>query len=137
MQPKHAVAPDGSYELWEVNGDLHREDGPAWISYQNGKIIEKGWWFKGKSHRENGPAIIKYRDGVITGEQWYFNGGRHRGNGPAWIAYEDGKIVERQWWLNGKQLSKRSFKSIEMIDQLKAYSLFTPLEVARIRKNEP
>ena len=37
--------------VW-LNGDLHREDGPA-CEYANG---DKHWYLNGKRHREDGPA---------------------------------------------------------------------------------
>jgi len=43
---------------WYLNGDLHREDGPA-VEYPSGT---KEWYLNGKLHREDGPAI-EYADG--------------------------------------------------------------------------
>ena len=53
-------------EKWYINGELHREDGPA-IAYVNG---DKYWYINGQCHREDGPAI-ECADG---GKQWYING---------------------------------------------------------------
>jgi hypothetical protein len=38
---------------WVVNGNRHREDGPA-SEFINGS---KEWWLEGKCHREDGPAV--------------------------------------------------------------------------------
>ena len=45
---------DGT-KRWYLNGQLHREDGPA-IELSDGT---KEWWLKGLLHREDGPAIVK------------------------------------------------------------------------------
>ena len=51
------VYKDGTNE-WFLDGQLHREDGPA-IEYVSGT---KEWWLKGKLHREDGPAV-EWADG--------------------------------------------------------------------------
>ena len=38
---------------WYLNGNLHREDGPA-VEWSNG---DKYWHLNGNFHREDGPAI--------------------------------------------------------------------------------
>lgn len=99
-------------EEWLLNGQLHKEDGPA-IIWENGGqewylygvrhrgndlpalIIvgqKKEWWFNGQLHRENGPAII-YDYGR---EKWYTHGMRHRRDGPA-VRYEFGG---EEWWFD-------------------------------------
>jgi len=50
---------------WFLNGERHREDGPA-AEYSNG---DKYWYLNSKRHREDGPAI-EYADG---GKEWYLN----------------------------------------------------------------
>ena len=56
---------DGS-KRWFVNGELHREDGPA-CEWAYGS---KSWYVKGKLHREDGPAI-EWANGA---KFWYVNG---------------------------------------------------------------
>jgi hypothetical protein len=51
---------------WYLNGQLHREDGPA-CEYFDG---DKYWYLNGKLHREDGPAV-KYANGD---KQWYYHG---------------------------------------------------------------
>jgi len=55
---------DGTKE-WYLNGELHREDGPA----VEGSYGNKSWYLNGKRHREDGPAI-EYSDGY---KEWYIN----------------------------------------------------------------
>ena len=47
---------DSGTKLWCLNGNLHREDGPA-IEWGNG---DKSWWLNGEKHREDGPSVINY-----------------------------------------------------------------------------
>ena len=53
---------------WYLNGERHREDGPA-VEHANGT---KEWYLNGELHREDGPAI-EYADGT---KYWYLNGKR-------------------------------------------------------------
>ena len=52
--------------FWQLNGKVHREDGPA-VEYANGS---KEWYRNGKYHREDGPAI-EWADGS---KYWWLNG---------------------------------------------------------------
>jgi len=79
-------------KAWRVNGQLHREDGPA-VEYANG---DNEWRVNGQLHREDGPAV-EYANGD---KAWYRDGKLHREDEPA-IAYANGT---KEWWLNGKQL---------------------------------
>ena len=163
IQPKRIIAENGSIEKWILFGKFHREDGPAWtkykngeivheewyiddlchriggpahIEYKNGRVIKEVWWVEGKCHREDGPAYIEYDiNGKPTREAWYVNNERHRGDGPARIDYKDGVPIKKVWILQSKVLQKEDFTSIKMIDKLKAYSLFSPIEIARLKKN--
>jgi len=53
-------------KCWYLDGNLHREDGPA-IEYSSGY---KSWHLNGKLHREDGPAV-EYDSGY---KSWYLNG---------------------------------------------------------------
>ena len=56
---------DGGTKEWFLNGELHREDGPA-VERANGN---KEWHLNGKCHREDGPAIeYAYGD-----KAWYLS----------------------------------------------------------------
>ena len=59
------VYPSGD-KFWYLNGNVHREDGPA-IEWSSGS---KEWWLMGKRHREDGPAI-ELPDGD---KAWYLMG---------------------------------------------------------------
>jgi hypothetical protein len=61
------VYADGS-KYWYLNGNLHREDGPA-VAHSGGY---KAWFLNGKRHREDGPAIER-----INGYKfWWLKGER-------------------------------------------------------------
>ncbi len=75
-------------KLWYLNGELHREDGPA-IERKSGT---KEWWLNGKLHRVGGPAI-EFSTGT---KMWYLNGICHRADGPA-VEYADGV---KHWYFN-------------------------------------
>ncbi len=51
---------------WYLNGELHREIGPA-IDWADGS---KSWFLNGKRHRADGPAI----EHVSGPNFWYLNG---------------------------------------------------------------
>jgi hypothetical protein len=89
---------DNGDKFWYLNGERHREDGPA-IEYANGAKI---WFLNGERHREDGPAAERANGTKV----WYLNGKYHREDGPA-VEYADG---DKEWWLNGKPLSEKDFK---------------------------
>ena len=57
---------DSKTEWYNLNGQLHREDGPA-VEYAVGT---KYWYINGQYHREDGPAI----EDASGGKSWYING---------------------------------------------------------------
>jgi len=52
-------------KFWYLNGQFHREDGPA-VEYADGT---KYWYLNGKRHREDGPAV-EWADGD---KYWYYH----------------------------------------------------------------
>jgi len=83
------------------NGELHREDGPAYI----GKDFTLGWYINGKRHRVGGPAII-FPWGA---EEWFIEDKLHRLDGPAITNSPDTKyshdsIKQDMWFINGVEL---------------------------------
>jgi len=108
---------------WHLNGEYHREDGPA-VEFANGS---KHWCQRGKLHREDGPAVdhidgdkfwyscgmyhredgpaIEYADGT---KYWYLNDNRHRLDGPA-IERADGI---KQWFFEGRELTEEQHSRI-------------------------
>ena len=107
--------------MWFLNGDLHREDGPA-IEWASGC---KEWYLKGKLHREDGPAC-EYASGD---KFWYLNGKRHREDGPACEGNDGSKF----WYLNGEELTEEEWKrkvspvtkelSVEEISKILGYEV--------------
>lgn len=81
---------------WRMNGELHREDGPAMIHHDG----DEGWYFEGKEHRTDGPAWST-REGL----EWYQHGKRHREDGPAVINNNGTK----QWWLDDYQMTEKEW----------------------------
>jgi hypothetical protein len=84
---------------WYLNGQYHREDGPA-VEYASG---DKFWYLKNKSHREGGPAV-EWADGT---KEWYLNGQCHREDGPA-IECANGY---KWWYINGQRLTEAQFNA--------------------------
>ena len=82
---------------WSLNGQRHREDGPALITCDGTKI----WYQNGKIHRDAGPAI-EYTNGDAY---WYQYGDLHREDGPAM----DFKKLKR-WYLNDVLHTEDLFK---------------------------
>ena len=85
------------YKSWYINGERHREDGPAMI-YNSGVQL----WFKhGKKHRLNEPAVIYSK----TQQEWWVDGKLHREDGPAKID----KYGIKTYFIDGISLTKREF----------------------------
>jgi hypothetical protein len=63
------VVSEHGYKYWFLNGDFHREDGPA-IEWPSGT---KKWLLNGELHREDGPAI-EWANGY---KEWYLRGLRY------------------------------------------------------------
>ena len=64
------------YKEWHLNGELHREDGPAIEDdHSSGNYSRKEWWYMGKRHREDGPAIEirNYDSDYYFLKEWYIN----------------------------------------------------------------
>ena len=64
MKPEMTINKYGTKE-WYLNGQRHREDGPA-IEWADGS---KEWYLNDQYHREDGPAI-EWADGS---KYWYLN----------------------------------------------------------------
>ena len=62
-------------EEWKVNGERHREDGPAYQFWlENGQKKIELWYLNGKKHREDGPVFINWSEnGQKINEQWFLN----------------------------------------------------------------
>ena len=87
-----------SYQTeWFLDGNYHREDGPA-IEFASGT---KYWCKNGLLHREDGPAC----EFVSGSKYWYKNGLRHRLDGPACELSDGTKF----WYLEGVELTEEDF----------------------------
>jgi hypothetical protein len=94
---------------WKLNGQLHRELGPA-VEFFNGT---KEWFLNNERHRENGPAI----DGRLL-KVWYKHGKVHREDGPAVIFFDGSGI--KQYHLNGTH-----YPDIKSDDELIIFNIIT------------
>jgi len=73
----------------------------------NGKIKNEYYYLDGELHREDGPANIWYYDnGVMCSEHYLLNGKYHRDNGFAknWY-FSNGIIDDAEYWINGKLIT--------------------------------
>lgn len=60
---------------YTLNGERHRTDGPAYISYKlNGLIEFERYMLHGKPHRIDGPAIIHYHHPKGIKKKFYLDG---------------------------------------------------------------
>lgn len=80
------------WDEWFVDGQLHREDGPA-QTCDTGPHL---WFRHDQLHREDGPAVIQ-PDGSTL---WCVDDRLHRGNDlPAFVAADGSK----GWWVDGEK----------------------------------
>lgn len=74
-------------EEWNSGGVITRRFGPAVIT-KYGYSMEEKWLYRGELHREDGPAVVTYKNNKIMSECWYRNGIIDRVNGPAVSEYD-------------------------------------------------
>lgn len=91
--PIQTTRDDGSEE-WRLNGELHREDGPA-VTFADGSQV---WMVRGHRHRIGGPAFI-CQNGT---EEWWVDGDLHRENGPAVTLADGTEEWWKEWWVDGE-----------------------------------
>ncbi len=96
------------YHLDDTCKVIHRNDGPAVISYDiNGSIIEEKWYHRGILHNTKGPAIIGYNVHQLTHIHYYMNGYPHNMRGPARTYFDcNGKERCHSYWNYGKRLDR-------------------------------
>ena len=98
------VVKKSKFEIkYYLNGDLHRNDGPAQIFYYfiNNSIKIETYYLNGKEHRENGPALIKYnKNGLIISKMFFYYGKKHKENGPAEIWFRENIISIENYFFN-------------------------------------
>jgi hypothetical protein len=102
---------------------LYREDGPAFIDYnEDGSIRYEVWYINRVLHREDGPASIEYRaDGSIHYEAWRWCGMLHRHDyTKAASIYADGSCY--YFWYGveckPKQLLNKKFRDRIQLERL-------------------
>lgn len=112
-------------EMWYMKkGILHRDDGPAIITYHNydnkfhqilydwfkympeQQIFKQTWFRYGKLHREDGPAMI-LRHPKFYREEYYINGKLHREDGPAKFSRylktnKRQEVIRMKYYINGQ-----------------------------------
>lgn len=92
-------------EEYYINGELHRNNGPALIRYIEDCTYTESWYANGKLYRDNDlPVTIFYNYGPIVEELWLNKeGDYHRDNDlPAVIEYYNETKKSEEWWINGK-----------------------------------
>lgn len=99
--PERIVRHNGDI-TYELNGVIHRLDGPAYITPDG----YEAWYRHGLLHRSDGPAILT----PGKSDQWYSDGKRHREDGPA----IDGRS-RREWWFRGKRLDVKTHSEFEAL----------------------
>ena len=100
MKEYKVVVTEYSTKWFNLEGQLHREDGPA-VEYTDGG---REYYINDKIHREDGPAVEH-----ANGDKWYYiNDELHREDGPA-VEHIDGY---KGYYINGKKLTEKKFKNI-------------------------
>ena len=99
------------YDSWTIGGELHRDDGPAFIGYRNSArtIIDRERYYQyGILHRDDGPAVVRYfRNGRIKQVRYYQYDMLHRDDGPAVINYTTaGQVRSELHHLHGVLVSE-------------------------------
>tara|TARA_R110000868_G_scaffold99024_4_gene272661 strand:- start:18914 stop:19240 length:327 start_codon:yes stop_codon:yes gene_type:complete len=94
---------------WYLNGELHREDGPA-IEWFDG---EKEWYLNGKLHRVDGHAI-EWSNGT---KEWFLNDLRHREDGPAFESFNGNKY----WYYHGNHIDCKDLQEFLRMIKLMAF----------------
>ena len=89
--PNGEMCDYGDRQVWYLNGQRHRTDGPAYV---DGDYQE--WLLNGQLHRTDGPAIV---NGDY--QAWWLNGQRHRTDGPAIVNGD-----HQSWYLNGVEMTE-------------------------------
>jgi len=109
---------------YNVNGRLHRDNGPAYQRWNNtGVLIQEAWWRYDAYHRDDGPAYQQWNsNGILVWESWYQNGLLHRDNnsnylaeknGPAYQRWNDaGELIRELWYHHGRKLTLREIEKI-------------------------
>jgi antitoxin component YwqK of YwqJK toxin-antitoxin module len=97
---------DVSYIHFYKHGKLHRENGqPAKLSfYEYHRLRCKMYYVEGELHREDGPAFLWYYEfSGLEFEKYFIRGMEHRNNEPAKIFYsKNGEIERKEYYRYGR-----------------------------------
>jgi hypothetical protein len=96
-------------KFWEVDGKLHRENGPA-IEAKSGTKV---WYINGLQHRDDGPAMETHCGKKV----WFKHGKAHREDGPA-VEDEVNGLNLKEWWIDGVKYSEQEFNFIILQKEL-------------------
>jgi hypothetical protein len=98
------------YEIWYLNGNFYREDGPAYQSWhENGQKEYEYWILNGKLHREDGPAFQNWNEnGQKEYETWSLNG----------IEYTREKWIEEL-----KKIGSEHYEEQRMLYDMEKYNI--------------
>ena len=101
---------DHIIERWYSNDVLHREDGPAFITYDKDGTKKREKWYKDdKIHREDGPAWIEYYENENKKEErWFKDDKMHKEDGPAWIDYYENGNKKKEWWFKDDMMHREN-----------------------------
>lgn len=68
-------------EYYLRDNQLHRDNKPAYIEYDNNKVTIIAYYQFGEMHNCNGPAFVRYdKDGSIRNQLYYYKGRETRKN---------------------------------------------------------
>lgn len=103
------------YKEYYEYGRCHRDNKPAYIEYENNKIVVEQYYVNGKLHRHNQPAIIQYySNGNVQRKGYYINNMRHRIDKPADIwYYKDGNVKTEYYYKNNRLYHHNGYSIIE------------------------
>jgi antitoxin component YwqK of YwqJK toxin-antitoxin module len=79
--------------------------------FDNRNLHVENHLLNGNFHREDGPAVTYYRaNGTLFSESYFLYGKRHREDGPAYISYyENGDLEHYMYFIYGKKLTKEEW----------------------------
>ena len=106
-EPNVTISDIGTFSTWyNDEGQLHREDGPAWIQHNHDGHVFEAWYKNNIYHRVGAPASIIKRNDLVIGETWYENGELHRVGGPAVMMLDEKGIVREELWVEKGKLHR-------------------------------
>jgi len=97
-------------EIWYLNGELHREDGPAYqFWYKNGQKQYESWYLNNKRHREGGLAYQRwYENGQKKFEGWFLN---------------DKRYTKEEWINELKEIGSEHYEEQKMLYDMEKYNI--------------